>query len=860
MANQTQNGLMSTKETSREMFSLECTKPEDSRLINFHELEQHAGRMFRWSEPVSMIRLALAPGDYHVAIDTGCLRGEKADFSYQIHWNDHLIPPSAISVANGIIEFHVSSSLASTSFEQRLTISCKPLRAENGRRLLGMPICSVKAFDAESSHSPQILKFDRSQSQSQSGPSKKRSWFGSKTPEPTLPIWQIRIPQIEAVSAGRTPETHPNCKRVVVAPYEINSRHGVGLLIQYLIQDFSNVATVNSVRCYNDDRVPSRVHQYLPKQSMSRAEIYDHVYTWFAAAPPAEGYIVPYFKSDVLIGLALHDLFGTKILLHIMDDNCVFGTEIPQELCAEAFEKSDFVAVISPEMRQAYEQMLGKRAWLLPPIVPGHLVPEALIATVDQSNSSKDDVPAMAKTWLQKLHSTWNKLCRRKSSRADELPIPRGILIGNVWDRVWLEKLRNTIRESGLQLDWYSNNPEAVWLKDSTQDLAEDGIHLHPPLWGQDLVDELRCRPFAIMPSSELNGQEEREGIARLSLPSRLTFMIATAQLPLIAVGSPDTAASKFISRFDLGTTVSYDGEKLRQAVREICQGDRQVSIRQRAAEIAESFKANDVGEWAWKSLQLGKPADTRFEALFPAKPGEFSCFFDPEPPTTVHWSFRETWQMLNRLKLQNFSPEMVIDVGASTGVWSWTAASIFPNAKFVMVDPMMSRYDHGSRSYYLRSLPNAELVESALSDSCGETEILVSEDLYGTSLLMVDEKTRTAETTKVEVLTLDELARRRGLKGRTLLKIDVQYAEHLVLNGGKQFIRDHVDAVILELTIEREHPQAKTYREMLDFMDQLGFTMIDEMEGWRDPVTGRLEQKDSVFVRSELVRARKAA
>ena len=35
-----------------------------------------------------------------------------------------------------------------------------------------------------------------------------------------------------------------------------------------------------------------------------------------------------------------------------------------------------------------------------------------------------------------------------------------------------------------MQLDWYSNNPEAVWLKDSLSNLAADGIHLHPPLWG----------------------------------------------------------------------------------------------------------------------------------------------------------------------------------------------------------------------------------------------------------------------------------------------------------------------------------------------------------------------------------------
>ena len=58
------------------------------------------------------------------------------------------------------------------------------------------------------------------------------------------------------------------------------------------------------------------------------------------------------------------------------------------------------------------------------------------------------------------------------------------------------------------------------------------------------------------------------------------------------------------------------------------------------------------------------------------------------------------------------------------------------------------------------------------------------------------------------------------------------------------------MDALILELTIAREHPEAKTYREMLDLMDQIGYELIDEAEGWRSPKDGRLEQKDAVFVR----------
>jgi FkbM family methyltransferase len=530
----------------------------------------------------------------------------------------------------------------------------------------------------------------------------------------------------------------------------------------------------------------------------------------------------------------------------------LFGTEIPLEIAAEAIEKSDLVLAISPEMKQAYEQRFGKKIWLLPPVVPNELIAKQLVPPV---TAIEIKPPSNWRSRIQSLAFNRKIGCGKHISDSN-----RGILIGNIWNRDWLGNLRVAIRESGLKIDWYTNNPDAVWLEDSIENLESDGIYLHEPLWGDDLVTELRRRPFAIMPTSELNGCDEKESIARLSLPSRVPFIVATSQTPIIAMGSAQTAAAKFIERFGVGTVVGYNGTELRDAVGSINRLDQQIAIRRRAFNVAESFGSNSVGQWLWESLERGQPSDQRFETLFPAKPGEFSCFFNPEPPKHIHWSFRETWQMLSRIKHQGFTPDTIIDVGASTGVWSWTASTLFPNAKYVLVDPMMSHYSEQERRFYSRSLPSVELVEAALSDHCGETEILVSNDLYGTSLLKIDEKSRTVKTSTVKLLTLDEMARQKRLSGRTLLKVDVQFAEHLVISGGLDFIRNNVDAIILELTIEREHPQAKTYREMLDLMDSIGFAVVDEMEGWRDPITGRLEQKDSVFVRHEAIAHRHAA
>jgi len=853
----------STNHSATPLYGLEMSAAEDARLINFHQQEHYQGTTFRWSEPVSMIRISLPPTNCRVEIDTACLRGELVDFPFQIHWNDFLIPKKGLEIHQGVISFPVVARLCEPTGEQRLSISCKPLNAENGRRKLGMPVCSLRIF---SNNQPnQVIPFESYQKQVSTTrkPGMIAKFLGKNSQQPVIPIWQIRFPELSSPPASfssvepqrQNSVQYPASDQVIVSACEINARHGTGLLIQYMFDNFDAMATVNSYHCYNGDRVSSRVHHSLTQHDkLKRHEIYDQIFDWFGQSPPRQAFVVPYFKSDFLMAMALKDLFQTKICLHIMDDNCLYG-DIPHAVTQEAIDKSDLLLVISPEMRQHYEQSFGRKAYILPPVVPNEYIP-GVVNNPSVSAVAGSSQPTPGPNVWQRIQGMFSHRRRNQSSHDS----PRGILIGNIWDNSWLDLLRTTIRDSGLQVDWYSNNPNAVWLQGSQEELARDGIHLHGSLWGEDLIQELRRRPFAIMPSGLLAGEGCKESIARLSLPSRIPFVISTAHLPVIALGSAETAASRFISRFGLGMTVDYDGQQLKSAVSQILLPERQAEARQRAHKIAGNFSAAAMQDWIWRSLDKQIPIDDRFENLFRAKQGDYCWFFDDQPPANIHWSFCDTWRMLNRIHKQGFQPEVVIDVGSSSGNWSWTAASIFPNAKYVLVDPMMSRYNPAEREHYLKDLKSYELAELALSDHCGRTEILVSNDLYGTSLLKVNEETRSTEVANVEVLTLDQLAERKQLRGRTLLKIDVQFAEHLVIQGGLNFIRENVDFLILELTILREHPQARTYREMLEMIEGLGYVMVDEMEGWRNPHTGLLEQKDTVFASKSFLNRRQSA
>jgi hypothetical protein len=360
---------------------------------------------------------------------------------------------------------------------------------------------------------------------------------------------------------------------------EINDRHGTGLLLQYLFEDFSRLATIGTLSCYDGERVRSAVHRQLLRPRLPRHEVYQAVLDWFRHAPPRQAYIAPFLPNDLCIAAALKDIFGTAVCLHVMDDNNLYGGEIPDALMAEALAKADLRLAISPELRSAYQDRYGERFWLLPPVVPDELV--------------------------------WRG--------PHELPNAqgRGVLVGNVWSQTWLDLLRRTVRHSGMEVDWFSSNTRPQWLKVTAEELRKDGIFVRTPLPAIELVRELRGRPFALAPSGQMNMEASRPNIAMLSLPSRLPFLAATARLPAVVLGSGETAAARFVERFGVGGVVPYCGRAFAEAVARITAGPTRHAIQTRAAEIGPAFSAKDIGEWVWQSLSLCRAADDRFETLF---------------------------------------------------------------------------------------------------------------------------------------------------------------------------------------------------------------------------------------------------
>lgn len=599
---------------------------------------------------------------------------------------------------------------------------------------------------------------------------------------------------------------------VIVTTNEVTDRHGTGVILGRIFGQSPNILSIRSTDLYREHALGAAQLRF-SHDGLSRAQSFERVLHALNRSTVRRVLCVPFLPDELITALALKELFGVPLCTFLMDDNNIFSRGIPDELMREALEKSDLRLAISPEMRDAYESKYHLKFFIVPPVV----APTAM--------KSPSEIPAAAGA----------------ASRT-------GVLVGSIWSQKWLEQLRQATRKAGLQIHWYGN-ARAPWLKVTPEQLRADGIIDCGFLPEAELTRRIKDYPYAVIPSGSLDEKDDRPEIARLSLPTRLPYLLA-ANIPMLVLGHPDSGAAHFLERFDVGRVAPYDGERFRQAVAELCDPQTQLAIRRRAGLRSALFSAEGLADWIWRSLERREPCDERFEDAFRRRETELVQFVEAPVPKDLQADHVLTFQALRRLKKHGFAPDFVVDVGASTGVWSDMAHRLFPRARFLLIEPLLERYARQC-DWFFKKHPQFECAPVAVSDQAGEAVFNVSSDLYGSSLLSPSDF-RNYEPFQVPVQTLDQLTAERGLAGRGLLKLDVQFTEHLVLRGAKELL-PRVDALLVELSLVRYASQPLLFPEMCEWLRGLGFRYYEDAGGWRCPVDGTELQKDVLFVREDL-------
>lgn len=378
---------------------------------------------------------------------------------------------------------------------------------------------------------------------------------------------------------SKTHESRTEGTTLLITHAELCGRHGTGALLIKLLRNEPSLTVFYSRDFFKtqDTEAPAFHIVHSGGRAQNGAKL---VRSLLAERKTRRILCVPFYTDDVQTALTAQACTGAPLALYVMDDQNIHVNEIPDDMMGRLIEKANICFAISPALCAAYEQKYQRRFWLAPP-------------TADPDLFVPPD-----------YHFTPNTP-------------PHGLLIGNVWSAQILSRFRETIRLSGLQLDWCGNAGKP-FVELDPEEVKKEGIFLRSHLPEPSLIELARAADYAVIPGGTLDGTDSHDWLARASVPSRIVFLMATANLPLIVMGHPQTAAAHFVTSLGLGTVCDYSAESFQTAVREVTDPATSTRIRARAQSLSPSFSTRELSNWLWKSMNGGRAVDERFEALIP--------------------------------------------------------------------------------------------------------------------------------------------------------------------------------------------------------------------------------------------------
>ena len=175
---------------------------------------------------------------------------------------------------------------------------------------------------------------------------------------------------------------------------------------------------------------------------------------------------------------------------------------------------------------------------------------------------------------------------------------------------------------------------------------------------------------------------------------------------------------------------------------------------------------------------------------------------------------------------------EVIMDIGANTGVYALISKSINPGSRIIGIEPakrVFKKLEHNTR---LNGF-NIENLSVAVSDHNGEAVFhdTDEEHTYTASIHKRAIQNHNYHPVKVETVTIDNLITERKLDRVDLIKIDVEYHEPEVIKGFS-LIGKYQPTILIEILSdeigERVQRELENYRAAYLYFD------IDEEKGIR--------------------------
>jgi FkbM family methyltransferase len=218
-----------------------------------------------------------------------------------------------------------------------------------------------------------------------------------------------------------------------------------------------------------------------------------------------------------------------------------------------------------------------------------------------------------------------------------------------------------------------------------------------------------------------------------------------------------------------------------------------------------------------------------------------------PPPERAVHGEFTEPF--LRHLARCGVRPRCILDVGANEGKWARAAASVFPDARLVLIEPQQELLP--KLKAFCASHPSARYVLAGAGAENGQAVQTIWEDLHGSSFLPPtdDNLLRAGRQRVTPIVTLNTVVAEEE-RLPEVVKLDVQGYELEALRGAGRLLGT-TECFILEVSLFSSAPNSPELFEVVEFMHRHDYEVYDICGFLRRPLDGAIGQLDLAFARA---------
>ncbi|MBI2632839.1 MAG: FkbM family methyltransferase [Parcubacteria group bacterium] len=167
---------------------------------------------------------------------------------------------------------------------------------------------------------------------------------------------------------------------------------------------------------------------------------------------------------------------------------------------------------------------------------------------------------------------------------------------------------------------------------------------------------------------------------------------------------------------------------------------------------------------------------------------------------------------------------DIVFDIGAHVGFYSLLSAELVgKNGKVYAFEPLPRNITYLKKHIELNKQSNIIVIESAVSNKDGMT--MLCEEIETPECSIVGNDQQTKNTIQVTSATLDTLIQKNVIPVPNIIKIDVEGAELMVLEGARSLLNKFHPMIVLAT-----HNQS-IHNECINFLQSYGYRI--------DPITG---------------------